>query len=100
MDLKGEVVKRTHLDLSVKCGSTPTRTRIENRKRKGVGVRCSISFQHCMVESWNNKKQNRAGEGREVKLTASIVYYSDSPRFLRGTRFVTHGNFVCEFDAD
>ena len=38
------MVKRTHLDLSVKCGSTPTRPRIKNGRELGCGVQFPFSI--------------------------------------------------------
>ena len=45
------MVKRTHLDLSVKCGSTPTRPGLEKWKKDGGRIRCNFLLAlHAIIE--------------------------------------------------
>ena len=66
------VVKFTHLELSVKVRffSNPPQNR---KKRKGVGVRCSISFSHCIVIIEKRSFFKQCGNGVEFKKNYKMV---------------------------
>ena len=85
------MVKRTHLDLSAKCGSTPTRPGLANRKDRewGYGVQFPFSIARHYANSAgflnggnDGKKKKNRGQNMGVPKTEYEYHFWDRALFF------------------